>query len=197
MAADCKDGQWTNHGTIKNVYSSWWVTLNIDKVEKPDGTIVEHEVVLGPNASTMAVVDDERGLLMIWRHRFMPDAWGWEIPGGAVDDGEDFETAARRECLEETGWRVTSPTTRLSRHHPSCGLVRQTFDVYLATSAEYVGDPADVNEAAVVEWRSLEQVEHDLENGLITDGLTQLAAALVLLRARSGKELATGQKGNG
>ena len=28
---------------------------------------------------------------------------GWWIPGGAVDYGEDFKTAAIRECKEEAG----------------------------------------------------------------------------------------------
>ena len=31
---------------------------------------------------------------------------GWWIPGGAVDYGEPFETAAHRECLEEAGIQV-------------------------------------------------------------------------------------------
>ena len=40
----------------------------------------------------------------------MPDTWGWEIPGGALEPNEDPEVAARRECFEETGWRVIGPT---------------------------------------------------------------------------------------
>ena len=28
---------------------------------------------------------------------------GWWIPGGAVDAGETFRTAAMRECIEEAG----------------------------------------------------------------------------------------------
>ena len=31
---------------------------------------------------------------------------GWWIPGGAVDFGETFEEAAKRECLEEAGMFV-------------------------------------------------------------------------------------------
>ena len=191
---DTIDGRWTNHGTIETVYSSWWLTLNIDKVEKPDGSIVDHEVVLGPNASAMAVLHEERGLLMIWRHRFMPDSWGWEIPGGAVDQHEASQVAAERECLEETGWRVTGPSDHLSRHHPSCGLVRQTFDIYLATDAAYEGEPVDKNEAAIVAWRSLPEVAADMKNGNISDGLTQLAVALAFARVGAGELLAPDPK---
>ena len=28
---------------------------------------------------------------------------GWEIPGGHIEDGEDWQTAAKRELFEETG----------------------------------------------------------------------------------------------
>ncbi|MEM7271492.1 MAG: NUDIX hydrolase [Actinomycetota bacterium] len=173
-------GQWINHGTIREVYDSWWVSLTIDEVEKPDGTTVEHEVIHGPNAAGMVIHHPDKGFLMIWRHRFMPDSWGWEIPGGMVDDGEDAEAAARRECLEETGWEALGPARHLSRHHPSCGLVRQTFDLYLATDAVHRGDPSDANEAAAVSWRTEDEVRQDLANGGISDGFTQLAMALTL-----------------
>ncbi len=183
-------GQWTNHGTLHTVYSNWWLTLTIDNVEKPDGSRVEHEVVIGPNAAGMVVLNEDRGLLMIWRHRFMPDTWGWEIPGGVVDTGEEPQIAAERECLEETGWQVVGPSKHLSRHHPSCGLVRQTFDLYLAADAEHRGEPEDKNEAAAVAWRTPEDVAADMRNGKISDGLTQLAVSLAFANSGRGDLLA-------
>ena len=49
-------------------------------------------------------VDPARGVLALWRHRFITDTWGWEIPAGRLEAGETAEQAARRETLEETGW---------------------------------------------------------------------------------------------
>lgn len=191
LPTNTRVGRWTNHGTLRTVYSSWWLSLTIDKVEKPDGTVVEHEVVRGPDAAGMVILNEDRGVLMMWRHRFMPDSWGWEVPGGVVDPGENAETAARRECLEETGWEAIGPVTHISRHHPSCGLVSQTFDLYLATDAEFVGPPTDKNEAASVAWRPVSEVASDMHAGFVPDGLTQLAVAIAFARTGNGDLLGT------
>ncbi len=175
-----RPGQWTTKRTLRTVYSSWWVTLRIDEVERPDGSLVEHEVIDGPESSGVVVYSPTRGLLMIWRHRFMPDTWGWEIPAGVLEAGESPIQAARRECLEETGWSVAGPLEHLSSHHPSCGLINQTLHVFLARGAEQRAEPPDPNEAVVVEWRSLEQVQSDLRSGQISDGYSQLGLAFAL-----------------
>ena len=177
-----RSGEWITHSTLREIYSSWWVQLRIDDVERPDGSHTEHEVVSGPDAAGMFVLHPERGVLMIYRHRFMPDTWGWEIPGGAIDEGEDPEVAARRECYEETGWQIGGDVELLSAYHPSVGLVHQRFHLYLAREAEHVGAPPEANEAARVEWRSVEQVAADLRSGLIADGFSVLGVALAFAR---------------
>jgi 8-oxo-dGTP pyrophosphatase MutT (NUDIX family) len=181
-----RPGEWITHSTLRTVYSSWWVTIRVDDVEKPDGSHTEHEVIRGPDAAGVVVLHPERGILMIWRHRFMPDTWGWEIPGGAIDEGESAEQAAIREVYEETGWAVRGDVAHLSTHHPSVGLVNQTFSIFLARDADHVGDPPDVNEALRVEWRTLEQAAADVVGGQISDGFSQLGVALALARSGNG-----------
>lgn len=184
--SDRRPGEWITHSTLREVYSSWWMTLRIDDVEKPDGSHTEHEVVRGPDAAGMVVMHPERGILMIWRHRFMPDTWGWEIPGGAIDAGETPEQAAVREAYEETGWRVVGPVEHLSTHHPSVGLVNQTFSIFLARDADADGPPPDLNEAVEVEWRPLAEVAADVRNGVISDGFSQLAVTMALASTGNG-----------
>ncbi|MEZ5998327.1 MAG: NUDIX domain-containing protein [Hyphomonas sp.] len=52
--------------------------------------------------SARLVILDEVGRALLFRFRF-PDRTFWATPGGAVDEGETYEAAARRELMDETG----------------------------------------------------------------------------------------------
>lgn len=171
--------RWTVHGEDV-VYDSDWVRLTLVDVELPDGERFGHHVVRTPREAAGAVVHDpDRGILLLWRHRFITDTWAWEIPAGGVDDGEAPAQAAAREVLEETGWRP-GPLTPLVRYHPSNGLSDQTFHTFVAAGAEHVGDPSDPFEAERVEWVPVEEVQALARDGRITDGLSLTALAHAL-----------------
>ncbi len=46
------------------------------------------------------IIENEKGKVLLQRRR---DNGFWGIPGGAMEPGETFEQAARREAKEETG----------------------------------------------------------------------------------------------
>src|SRR5207302_83432 len=132
--------RWTVHGE-RPIYESDWVTLALADVELPNGERVEHHLIRIPEKAAAAVVHDpERGILMLWRHRFITDSWGWEIPAGRLEPGETPEQAAARETLEETGW-APGPLRPVGGYHPAPGLVEQTFHVFATDGASRERDP--------------------------------------------------------
>jgi 8-oxo-dGTP pyrophosphatase MutT (NUDIX family) len=171
--------RWTVHGE-RELYDSEWVRLTLADVEVPGGARFEHHVVRMPNLATGPVVrDPHRGYLLLHRHRFITDTWGWEIPAGRVETGETPEAAAVRETLEETGWRP-GPLVPLVTYHPTNGLSDQRFHVYLAHGATHVGDPTDPGESARVEWVNEADVRELVRNGAVLDGLSLTAVCYTL-----------------
>jgi 8-oxo-dGTP pyrophosphatase MutT (NUDIX family) len=143
-------------------------------VELPSGGRFEQHVVRIPRpASATVVLDPGRGILLLRRHRFVVDTWGWEVPAGRAEPGEPLEEAAIRETVEETGWRPGALRS-LGAYHPIPGAVDQTFHLFAADGAEQVGEP-DEDEAERVEWVSLDKVRTLLRDGSITDGLSLVA----------------------
>jgi 8-oxo-dGTP pyrophosphatase MutT (NUDIX family) len=124
--------------------------------------------------------DGPRGqeVLLLYRHRFITDTWGWEIPAGGVDPGEAPADAAVREAVEETGWRPAGSPEPVIVYHPSNGLSDQAFHIFHAVGAEHVGDPTDPTEASKIEWRSTSDVRDLIAAGEIGDGLSVTALAV-------------------
>ena len=163
--------RWTVHGE-RSLYESDWMQLRLVDVEQPGGQRFEHHVLRTPaNAAGVLVHDHERGVLLLWRHRFITDAWGWEIPAGKVDPGESPEAAAAREVEEETGWRPGA-LRPLCRFAVASGITDHSFTAFLADGATFVGEPADAFEAERVEWVPLHDVRLALTAGSMCDGPT-------------------------
>jgi 8-oxo-dGTP pyrophosphatase MutT (NUDIX family) len=171
--------RWEVHGE-RSVYESPWVSVALVDVEVPDGERFEHHVVRMPGEASAVIMRDQDRVLLIHRHRFISDTWGWEIPAGRVEAGEDPMVAGAREALEETGWQP-GPLTKLFSYLPSIGLIDQRFNVYLAEGAVHVGEPEDRSEADRVEWVPISELPALIRRGEIQDGYS-LTALLWLLQ---------------
>ena len=182
--------EWKVHGH-QQLYASEWVNLEIADVELPDGKRLAHHVLRLPRKSVVvAMVDDAERVLMLWRHRFITDRWGWELPAGWVEPGEDPATAANREALEETGW-CPGPLRLLCSFSADHGISDSQFRLCCADQATHQGQPADWMEASRVEWVPLASVRGLIERHEIDDGAT-LTALLFLIafgvHGRRGRE---------
>src|SRR5262245_44433219 len=150
MSAKSRASEWTIHGE-RIVDDSRRSVLSIADVELPDGHRFEQYVLRVPEAAIVVVLDEELRVLMMRRHRFIIDRWGWELPGGYLDPDEDPAVCAAREVEEETGWRPRSMLPLLA-FQPMVGTIDQENLVYLARGADHTGAQPDVNEAEQVAW---------------------------------------------
>jgi len=81
-----------------------WFGVSLAAVDLPGGQCLEHYVLRRPPAVLTAMLDDQDRVLLVWRYRFIPGTWGWELPSGLAGPQEDLPAAAAREALSETGW---------------------------------------------------------------------------------------------
>ena len=174
--------QWINHHE-RMVYKNPWLTVNMADVELPDGRHLDHTVIREKPVALCAALNDRGEVLMLYRHRFIPDTWGWEIPGGGVNDGESLRQAAARELLEETGWRATGELEHLITVEPANGISDATYRTYWTDQAEHVGDPEDAIESTRREWIPLGTVPSMIAAGDIRSADT-VAALLMLYNDR-------------
>jgi 8-oxo-dGTP pyrophosphatase MutT (NUDIX family) len=169
------DSQWIVHGR-RPLYESEWITLYKTDVELPDGRRFEHHTVWMPPAAMTALLnDDQTHVLLMWRHRFVPDLWNWELPGGLVDEGEDPAETAAREIEEETGYRPRQ-LEHLVTFEPMIGMVNNPHHVFIGRGAERTGDPTETTEMQRMEWVPIAQLP-----GLIAQGLVSNSGTLVAL----------------
>ena len=173
-------GRWRTFGE-RAIYESPWVWLGQVDIELPGGERFWHHVVRLHRAAMMVLVDDENRVLLLWRHRFLPDKWGWEVPGGLVDEDEEPAEAAVRELEEETGYRA-GHVEQLITFQPMAGSVDSEHIVFVGRETERIGEQTDASEVARMEWVPLKSVPEMIAAGDIWTSGSLVALMRLLMK---------------
>lgn len=120
----------------KNVYQGkvFWVTS--DEVLEPGGIRARRDIVRHNGSVVILAIDDRKNpddpdVLLIRQYRHAAGQFLLELPAGRIEPGEKLIPAAKRELLEETGYRAKS-WTKLVRYYASPGFVAESMDILLA-----------------------------------------------------------------
>ncbi|MDT7745813.1 MAG: hypothetical protein QOE59_4891 [Actinomycetota bacterium] len=148
---------WTTHGTTTAWVAPGPATVRVElhDVTAPEGDRFDYPVVHLPRVAVALVVRDRGAgeeVLMLRTYRYPVNRYGWELPGGGVDDGEESRVAAAREAAEETGWRPRGHSRPLIDFEPLPGGVSTTVHVHLWRDAEASGRPLDRHEPGRARW---------------------------------------------
>ena len=95
----------------------------------------------------------------------------WVLPKGKLDDGETPLTAAKRELLEETGYRARQ-WKRILHFYVSPGFLDETMTIYLASGLKAGTAPPEADEKIAVRFFGLPEAKRRALQGRIRDAKT-------------------------
>ena len=158
------------------------INVRSDTIRSPDGNTAEREVVEHTGAVGVLALDESRRVLMIRQYRHPVGRLLWELPAGLRDvAGEPVLQTARRELLEETGYRAARWNV-LVDYFSSPGIITERLRVFLARGLELVPEaerdfvPENEEAHLLVDWVPLEEavslvLAGELHNGVAVVGI--------------------------
>lgn len=119
----------------------WWMNIREDHVLLPNGgELPEFHVLEYPDWTCVLCLTKEGRLVMVEQYRHGVRRLSLELPGGAVEPGEEPIEAARRELLEETGY-ASEHWSSLGRCAPEPSKHTNYAYFFVAEDAMRVADP--------------------------------------------------------
>jgi ADP-ribose pyrophosphatase len=158
----------------KIVYDGKVFKVTTDKVTEPSGITAQRDIVRHSGSVVVLAVDetgDEPSVLLERQYRYAAQDYLWELPAGRVDPGEEALAGAKRELIEETGYRAKK-WKRAVFFYASPGFLDETMAIYLARElTSGVAEP-EADEAIDCKIIPLSQAVDWVFTGRIRDGKT-------------------------
>jgi len=109
-----------------------------------------------------------------------------ELPAGKRDQGETSLAAAKRELIEETGYRARR-WTKLVRYYPSPGFVGEWMEIWLAQGIAAGAAHPEADECIQVSLMPLSALLKLVKAGKVHDGKTIIGSLLYESGLKAGK----------
>ncbi len=152
----------------------FWVTT--DKVVEPGGVTATRDVVRHNGSVVVLAVDSasnpsDPGILLIRQYRHAADGFLLELPAGRIEPGEQLIPAAKRELIEETGYRAKRWSKHV-RYFASPGFVSEAMNILIAEDLTLGEATPEEDERIELYMTPLSEVLAMIHAGKIQDGKT-------------------------
>lgn len=140
----------------------------MDTIEKQGKQAPYSYIRVKPGVTVIPILEDGR-ILLLREYRHAIREWKYEFPSGMIDEGEEPETAAARELLEETGYTVK----RMEEHgyvYPSFGSTTEKVYLFLAYCGEHKPVSTELLEEMETEIVSVEELERMMQSNEFAHG---------------------------
>ena len=136
------------HERILSEEQAWkgkFLDVRSAQVELPNGRIAGRDLVRHPGASAVVALTSSGKIVLVRQYRTAIDRVTVEIPAGKLDPGEDPIECAKRELLEETGFKA-SRIQYLTTIATTPGFCDEVIHIYMATGLTFAGAHPDDDE---------------------------------------------------
>jgi ADP-ribose pyrophosphatase len=150
-----------------------------DHVREPEGIVSRRDVVRHPGSVVILAIEsrgNERDPLVVIERQYRHAAarYMWEIPAGRIEPKESTLAGAKRELLEETGYRAAR-WTKMARFYASPGFLAEWMQIYLAEDLSSGESKPDEDEYIEHCQIPLSQALEWVHSGKIVDGKSIIA----------------------
>jgi ADP-ribose pyrophosphatase len=176
----------------KTVFKGAAFSVSSDRVREPSGIVARRDVVRHSGSAVILAVDEsgpEPCVLLERQYRYAAEDYLWELPAGRVDPGENPLAGAKRELLEETGYRAVKWKEALF-FYPSPGFLDETMTVYLARGLRSGDAQPEEDESIECHLTPLSQALAMVRSGEIRDGKTIASVLWLAETLREGSSVA-------
>lgn len=161
-----------------------------DKLREPNGTTGIRDVIRHSGSVVILAIDETNPakpiVIMEQQYRHAAGQYLWELPAGRREPGESPLAAAKRELIEETGYRAKK-WQKLVRYYASPGFLGEWMEIWLARGISEGAAQPEADEHIRIVRMPLSELLKRIEAGKIMDGKTIIGASVYAARRKSGK----------
>lgn len=174
-----------NVNRITPVHQGRVFRLVTENITLSNGVTVDIDVLRHPGAAAMVPFLDAGTVLLLRQYRHALGKCIWEIPAGTLNPSETVEACARRELVEETGYRARH-FEKMGEITPLPGYADEWIHLFLASGLTPAAQDLDADEMLSVHPTPLAEALGMIFNGEIQDAKTITGLLLADRRLRNG-----------
>lgn len=163
----------------ETLYRGRVLTLKLDEIIEPGGIQARRELVVHPGSVVVLPLLEDGRVVLVRQFRYAARQSLWELVAGSLEPRESVLAAARRELIEETGYRARA-LRRLVSFYPSPGFLTERMHLVQARGLTPGQAQLEADERIEVGQFTRAQLRRMVSSGIIQDGKT-LVGLLMLL----------------